>query len=127
MVIDDIYTYLTNLNLVNGNTGWLCYESYFPDDQDQMVGLFETPGLPGWTQQSETERVAFQLRVRGTHLAYGLARAKWQQLFNAIQDSRPTSDYALIQTVHYGPMTFNDDRGRPNLISNFRVIKRNND
>jgi hypothetical protein len=64
----------------------------------------------------------FQLRVRGTRLNYLATRNQWQLCFNALQDSQPTPAYALVQAVHYGPMTFNDDRGRPNFITNWRCI-----
>ncbi len=87
-----------------------------------MVSLFETGGLPPDTQNREYERITFQLRVRGARLDYPTVRTHWLTLFNALQDSAPTG-YAYIQAQHNGPITFNDDRGRTNMISNFRAYK----
>ena len=96
-----------------------------PDDTDQMMAVFETPGMPAWSLNREYERVSFQFRVRGSRLAYATTRVQWLAGFDALQDSTPAAGYALVQTTHYGPMFFNDDKGRPNFISNFRVIKLN--
>ena len=95
---------------------------YIPDDQDEWMALFEMPGGPPLTLDREYQERHFQFRVRGSRLNYSPTYRQWQVCFNALQDSRPTPAYALVQTAHYGPMFFNDDRGRPNLISNFRVI-----
>lgn len=122
-LLDDIRTYLVTQGLVTAE--WPCYEGYFPDDQNQMVSIFETGGMPADTLNRENERVTFQLRVRGPRLSYPVVRAQWLLLFDALQDSQPAPGYTLVQALHYGPMTFNDDRGRPNMISNFRVMKLN--
>jgi hypothetical protein len=87
-----------------------------------MMCLFETAGGPPLTMQREVQELHFQFRCRGSRLNYLATRNQWQACFNALQDSQPTSAYALVQAVHYGPLTFNDDRGRPNFISNMRAI-----
>lgn len=120
MLLDDIRAYLVTLGLVTSS--WPVYEGYIPDDQNQMVSLFETGGMPPDTQNREYERVTFQLRIRGNRLDYAVVRTHWLTLFNALQDSAPPG-YAYIQTMHNGPITFNDDRGRTNMISNFRAYK----
>lgn len=127
-LLNDIQAYLIAQGIATEGGGgpippWPCYLGYFPDDTDQMMAVFETGGMPPDTMNREYERVTFQFRVRGKRLDYPTVRAQWQAGFNVLQDSQPTSDYALIQAMHYGPMTFNDDRGRPNFISNFRVVR----
>lgn len=128
MILDDISNYLISQGLAPVDNNDLpanmypLYRGYFPDDTDVMMAVFETPGLPALTMNREVVGQSFQLRVRGGRLNYLAVRAQWQACFNALQDSQPTPAYALVQAVHYGPMTFNDDRGRPNMITNFRCI-----
>ena len=87
-----------------------------------MMAVFETPGAAALTMNREVQELHFQLRVRGLRLNYLVTRAQWLACFTALQDSIPATGYALVQATHYGPMTFNDDRGRPNFITNFKVI-----
>ncbi len=131
MILDDIQAYLiaqglvvsapaVNANLPAGS--WPAYIAYAPDDFDDIVALFETPGQPALTMQREVQGRNFQFRCRGSRLNYLVTYRQWQACFNALQDSQPTPAYALVQAVHYGPMFFNDDRGRPNFITNYRAI-----
>ena len=121
-LLDDIRAYLVSVPGIVSTT-WPCYEGYFPDDQDTMIGIFETGGYPAAELNRENERVTFQTRVRADRLNYAVARQKWLDIFKALQDSTPASGYFLVQAIHYGPMFFNDDQGRPNFTTNWRVIK----
>ena len=125
MLLDDIYNYLTAQGYVNGATGWPLYEGYMPDDQDLTVALYETGGYPADTLLRENQRLTFQLRVRGSRRDYVRVRQKWQDLFNALQDSLDPllTDIALLQAMHYGPLVFTDDKGRVNMTANFRVMR----
>lgn len=131
MILDDIAAYLitkgvavapppNNADLPDG--AWPVYEGYFPDDVDQTMGVFETIGQPALTMNRDAVGLSFQMRVRGLRLNYAATHAQWQACFDALQDSQPTPAYALVQAAYYGPMTFNDDRGRPNFITNFKVV-----
>ena len=128
MILDDIHAYLIAQGLVPANNYPLSTSvfpttlGYIPDDQDEWIALFETKGGPALTMQREVQARSFQLRVRGSRLNYLPTYKQWQACFNALQDSQPTPAYALVQAVDYGPLFFNDDRGRSNFISNFRVI-----
>jgi len=121
-LMDDIRAYLL-ANNVAGAPNWPVYLGYYPDDQDQMIGIFETGGLPADTLGRENERVTFQVRIRASRLDYTTDRTKWKDIFDLLQDSIPASGYIFVQAVHYAPMMFNDDRGRPNMTANFRVMK----
>ena len=134
MLLDDIYTYLTSfgvlLPIAPSTSPWVMYESYIPDDQDQMIALYDTGGMPFDTLSRVNERRTFQTRVRGSRLDYNTAFNKWKQIFDLLQDAQQTtgspillSGYFFIQCMHSGPMAFNDDLGRPNLISNWKVYK----
>ena len=131
MILTNIRDYLVALGLVEGATGWKCYAGIMPDDQDQTIGIFETGGYPADTLGRENLRLTFQVRVRGRRLDYAVARAKWQELFDALQDAQsglvgspdPLEGYAFIQVLSQGPLHFNDANGRPNLTSNWRVMK----
>lgn len=128
MILDDIRAYLVAQNLApDDNTTapegvFLLYEGYIPDDRDTMMCLFETAGGQPLTMMREVQELHFQLRVRGSRLNYLATRNQWLACFNALQDSQPTPAYALVQCMNYGPLAFNDDRGRPNFISNFKTI-----
>ncbi len=129
LILTDIAAYLIARGLApaDNNTApagtYLLYQGYMPDDSETTMAIFETPGgKPALTLDRLVCEVTFQLRVRGARLNYPGVRAQWQACYNALQDSQPTSAYALVQSYNYGPMTFNDDRGRPNFITNFRAI-----
>ena len=130
-ILDDVLTYLTQQGLVNSN--FPMYLGYMVDDSSQMMAAFETGGLPPTelgigTNPRPNERVTFQMRVRGDRLAYATTRAQWLACFNALQDSTlNNANYIYVQATHYGPIFFNDDRGRSNFISNFRVMRINED
>lgn len=130
MLLDDIRSYLNSLSLVS--SAWPLYEGYIPDDQSQMQAVFETGGKPPTelgigSSPRPTLRVTFQMRVRSNRLDYVTGRTQWKACFDALQDSNLGNAglYVLVQTIHNGPITFNDDKGRPNFISNFNVMMLN--
>jgi len=126
MLLDDIRAKLSAAGVFNGTT-WICYSGYLPDDQDQVIALFETPGLPPDTLGRENEQPSFQVRIRGTRLDYATARAKAQAAFDCLQDAQAgaglLTGYAFIQAQHSGPLYWTDDKQRPNFTYNFRVHK----
>jgi hypothetical protein len=131
MLLDDIHDYLFAQVTKNNQPvivpPWTVYEGYFPDDVDTTIGLFETGGFPADSLGRENIRVTFQTRVRADRLNYDIARQKWLDIFNALADADQNtlpgylSGYYYIQYMAAGPMFFNDDRGRPNFTSNWRV------
>jgi hypothetical protein len=127
-LLDDLGRYLTAQGVVS--TGWKLCLSYLADEQDKVIGLFETGGYPAQELNRDNERVTFQVRVRGPRLDYTTAKNKWQVVFNALQDARETSgspvllpNFIYIQAMQYGPIAMTDNEGRPNLVSNFRVMR----
>jgi hypothetical protein len=132
MLLQDIRNYLIGKGLVEGSTGWPCYIMFMPDDQNLCVGLFESGGYPADTLGRENERLTFQTRVRGTRFEYPAAQAQWKAIFDALQDAQqgslgtspdPLAGYTFIQAMQQGPLSFNDSNGRPNLCSNWRVMR----
>lgn len=127
MLLDDVRAYLLANGL--GNT-WPVYIGFFPDDSDQMVGLFDAPGLPADTLGRENQRVGFQVRIRSGRQAYAVGRAMWQTIFNLLQDAQEGGGYLTgvyyIQAHSYSPLFFNDDRARCNFTSNFKVMSQAN-
>lgn len=131
-LLDDIRAYLIGKGLVEGSTGWSCYISFMPDETDQCVSLFDSGGYPADTLGRENERPTFQVRIRGARWAYPTTRDKWKAIFDALQDAQqgslavspdPLASYVYIQAMQTGPLTFTDSNGRPNLTSNWRVMK----
>ena len=128
MLLDNIYDYLVAKGAVDA--GWALYLSYLPDDTDQVIGLFETGGFPADTMMRENERVTFQVRVRTSRLDYQVGRAKWKQIFDLLQDAQASAGsphlltgITFIQALHFGPLTFLDDKGRNNFSSNWKVLQ----
>lgn len=132
MLLDDIKAYLAGKGLVDGATGWPCYIAFMPDDTDKCVGLFDSGGYPPDTLGRENERLTFQCRVRGVRFEYPEAHAEWKAIFDALQDAQegslaaspdPLAGYTYIQAMQQGPLHANDTNGRPNLSSNWRVMR----
>jgi len=126
-LLDQIYNYLVASGQVGPTTSWPLHIGFMADDASQMVGLFETGGLPADTLGRENQRPTFQVRVRAARLDYETCRTMWQTLFNLLQDAQQNSSPTLagiylIQALHYGPMFFADDQGRSNMTSNWRVL-----
>jgi len=122
MLLDDLATYLLHQSGVV-TTAWPLYKGYLPDETDQVMGVFETGGMPPDTLGRENTRVTFMIQVRGARLDYQTVRQKWQEVFDALQDSSPKLGYALVQAAHDGPLVFTDPSGRVNMTANFRAIK----
>ncbi len=128
MLLDDIKAFLIAEGAISA--GWVIYEGYLPDDQDQTIVISETGGYPADTLGRENEDVTFQSRVRCARLDYATGRTKWLEVFDLLQDAQQTAGsplllagYTFIQALHYGPAVFYDDKGRPNFCSNWRVKK----
>jgi Bacteriophage minor capsid protein len=123
--LDDVQAYLVAEGA--GSGGWPIYVGYLPDDQDQTISLFPTGGMPADTLGRENRNPKFQLRVRAARLDYATCFAKWQQVFNLLQDARQISgspvllpNVVFIQAQQDEPFDFPDDKGRHNMTTNFR-------
>lgn len=130
LLLDEIRDYLIAQGVAGGLTGWPIYEGYFPDESDQMVGLFETGGYPADTLERENLRLTFQIRVRAARFDYATARNQIEALFNQLQDASQSagspvllSGIIYIQAMQVAPLFFNDDRGRPNFTQNYNVLR----
>jgi hypothetical protein len=127
-IIEEVYDYLTFLGLVNYTSGWDCFVGFMPDDQDQTIGLYETGGFPADTLLRENQRLTFQVHIRGARRDYGKVRNRWQMIFYALQDADSQTAPPLlpgvvfIQAMHYGPMTFTEEKGRVAMTMNFRAM-----
>jgi len=131
MLLDDVAQYLIAQGAVT--TGWVLTKSFLPDDQDQAIAIYETAGKGFDTQARENIRPGLMMRVRAARLDYQTARNKWQTVFDLLQDAQeipgsPTllPGYTFIMSDQTAPMPFQDDKGRPNLSANFRVMKARN-
>lgn len=132
LLLDDVREYLIAQG-VGGPASpadWPIYCGFFPADQDQMIGIFPTGGYPADTMLRENRRLTFQTRIRGREFSYAQVYAKWQQIFDALQDAQETSGspkllvgFAYIQAMQAGPLFFNDDLKRPNMTTNWIVMK----
>ena len=130
-ILDDVWNFLVAQGAVEGSTGWKCYEGYMPDDQNLTVGLFESPGMMQDTMARENVRPKLVVHVRGNRLAYSAVRAKWQEIWDLLQDAQDSgggsphtlSGYTYIQAEQSSPLCFNDANNRPNMTANFQILK----
>ena len=130
MYLDDVYDYLIAQGVAGGTSGFGCSIGYFSDDQDLMIGIFAVAGYPQDTLGRENIRPNFQTRVRGGELDYATVFAKWQEIFETLQDAQdmPGSPHLLpdvvyIQAMASAPAVFNDARRRPNMTSTWRMMR----
>lgn len=130
LLLDDIEDFLIAQGGVGALIGWPLYKGYMPDDTAQTVGIFETGGYPADTMGRENRPVTFMLRVRGEKFGYAVAHAKWEELFDLLQDANDTggsprllAGYAYIQAMQVGPQFRNDANLRPNFSTNFKVLR----
>ncbi len=128
MLLDQIYNKLLTDGVINGTT-WKCFIGFLPDEQDQCIGLFETGGLPPDKINRETTMPTFQVRVRASKLSYADCRNKWQDVFRSLQDANqtglspdPLQKIYLMQAMQTAPIVVFDEKQRPNMTVNFRVI-----
>ena len=121
-VLDLIRGNLITASLVMGTTGWKCYAGFCPDDEDKVVSLHSTGGYPQDTLGNENVLETVQIRVRGVYLDPTVCEAKWWAVFNALQDAT-ISGIGGITALASGPLTYYDEKNRPNMTMNFRIIR----
>lgn len=124
-LLDDIGTHLTTAGVVGGATGWVLSKGYMPPTPDQVLAVFETPGEPpevGKGDATVYDYPGFQVRVRGAKFGYSAARAKLQDVFDALHAREP-SGYVYVYAAGSGPLPLgNDAQQRPELTQNYRAM-----
>lgn len=127
-LLDEIVSYLTDQTVLP-ITGYTAYKAWMPESPDKAIGFFETPGFgtpdalgPDWAQ------LGFQARVRGEQGGYDAARTVWQALFDGLHGkywdaSTGIEECPAIWATNDGPITWNDQNGRPNFTANFRILR----
>lgn len=133
-LITDVLSYLEDQGLIGGATGWTGAAGYLPPSPDQIIAVFETPGLepetaPGGSSETEYDLPGFQVRGRGSVFGYAALRDKMGAVFRALHDSdlAPASgdpQYVFVQAVQSGPLPMGlDEVNRPGLTWNFVAMR----
>lgn len=105
-------------------TGWTCFIGYGPEEGDKQILLSPTGGFPQDTQQNENLQETFQVTIRAAQLDYEACEAKWTEVFEALTDADlSASGIRLIQALQSGPLVWYDDKNRPNMSVNFKVVR----
>ena len=119
-LLEDVRSKLSSAGVLSG--GYLCFIGYVPDDQDKIIGLIFSGGEPQDTLEGENVIQHFQVKVRAGRLDFAACETKWQAAFNALQDATITDVY-LIQAMATGPLTWYEEKQRPCMSLNMRVIR----
>lgn len=134
LMVDDVLDFLADEGLIGGATGWTAAYGHLPPTPDQVIVVFETPGLPpekAQTGSSETEydEPGFQIRGRGAEYGMEALRTLMGQIYRALHGSSlspATGDpaYVFVFAEQSGPLTLGlDDASRPGLTWNFRCMR----
>lgn len=103
---------------------WAGYIGYTPDDQDQAISIVPTGGFPQDTHGGENGHPTFKITVRAGRHEYATARAKWLEMYHALNDADLSANSIwLIQAYATDPIQMYDGKNRPNFVTNFRVIR----
>lgn len=134
LLITDVLNFLVSEGIIEGATGWTRGAGYLPPDPDQVIAVFETPGLvPEVVKTGSTEQAydnpGFQIRGRGGEFGYDALRQKMGQVFRTLHESvlAPTSGdplYVIVTAVQSGPLPIGlDEESRPGLVWNFTAMR----
>lgn len=130
----DVLNFLQEEGLIGGSTGWAMASNYMPDDQNQVVAVFDTPGerpdtAPDGSTETEYDYGRFQVRVRGAQYGGGPARTLIGQIYRALHNSNlnPTTGdpvYIYVYGIQSSPLPLGlDDASRPGFSWNFEYMR----
>lgn len=135
LLITDVLDFLTAEGIIGGATGWTEAAGYLPPDPDQIIAVFETPGLvPEVVKTGSVEQAydnpGFQVRGRGAEFGYDALRQKMGQVFRTLHGSAlgPTTGdplYVIVTALQSGPLPLGLDEqsSRPGLVWNFTAMR----
>lgn len=132
-MLDDVGGLLTTAAIVEGGTGWTLKQGRMPETPDQVVALFEAPGLPpeptpGLTPQDiELRYPQVQVRVRAEANDYPAARSKLQEVFSFLH-AKVNTIVGAATYLHFlatsDPLPLGEDAlQRPELTQNFTMAR----
>lgn len=134
LLITDVLDFLVAEGIIGGATGWGQGAGYMPPDPDQIIAVFNTPGLvPEVVKTGSTEQAydnpGFQVRGRGGEFGYNALAVKMGEVFRSLHGSAlgPTSGdpaYVIVIGIQSGPLPIGlDDESRPGLTWNFEAMR----
>lgn len=126
MLLDEIGTHLVNQGIVGGATGWTLAKAHMPPDPDQVVALFETPGLAPFPPGIELDKPGIQVRVRAARKRYDLARSKLAEVYAALHGftgNLSLNYYVMILALSSALPLGEDTNERPEIAQNYIVYR----
>jgi len=134
LLITDVLDFLVSEGVIGGATGWDQFAGYLPPDPDQVIVVFETPGLiPAIRKDGSTEleydEPGFQIRGRSNKFDYEALRIKMGEVFRSLHGSDlspATGDptYVIVRAVQSGPLPLGlDDESRNGMTWNFEAMR----
>lgn len=132
-LVQDVLGFLEDANLVEGATGWTASAGYMPDDPDQVIAVFETPGAepeltPVGSSETAYDEPSFQVRGRAGKFGYDTLRDQMGAIFRALHgadlDGFGDQAYVLVRGVQSAPLPLGlDDASRPGMTWNFTALR----
>lgn len=124
--LDDIEAHLTAQGVAGGATGWTVKKTYAGDDPNKQVVLAQGPGEQPESDSSdvnEQEYPGLIVRVIGDEFGAEAAHVKAREVFEALHNSQPTSEYTYVFATgspHDVGYTANN---QPIVAVNFRCMR----
>ena len=131
-LLDDLATYLVaqGVGVAGSTADWIVAKGWLPPKPDKVIGLFETGGRPNEGHADATiDRPTFQVRTRGSALAYSTARAKLASARTSLENignetmGAGTRYYAHVQADAEALSLGLDEATRPHLAMNFTALR----
>ena len=128
-LLDDIKTYLENEGICSDAT-WKCCVGFAATSKNQIVALEYETGEGPDTHGDENRLPHFRVMVRASPKANAACIAKWQEVYDALQDGQDAltastgvdGTYGLIHTDSSAPAQWDDSDTRPHMTTTFRVV-----
>lgn len=121
-----LYQFLVDQGEVGGDSGWTGYIGVMPDDPDQVVAIFQTPGQVPDENGDDTglwyEYPGIQIRIRGSRYSSEDVLTKIYSVVASIEGAHPDR-FVFVHANESGPTLLRfDAKDRPEYVWNFKSM-----
>lgn len=127
-ILDDIATHLETAGVGEASTGWPIVKGSMPEDPDgsggnKCIAVYELPGeAPIEASTTPIDLPGIQVKVRGEPEDYEAARAKMQDVIDALSDAT-IAGYVFCYQATSAPLALGlDGNRRPQFVMGFNLM-----